>query len=260
MYKKTIPILFAICSLIMWTDALEIKQLPKDITTSQALYVNCLQRTQTQQLLKAYLLQGLNSSYKNPEQMLKDALPLYDARFMQLDLFFRKRMKDPEHIAYLDTARKIWKQSKLILEAKPNKENAKKLYAHFRKLVKVLGKAKVLVKRGFEAISITGGLCRNPLYISNLYLMKLWGVELERYDVDMQHEFQSFNSNFAKLEAYKGNSDEIMMHIKNAEDDFRFFLFMYEHKIAIPTLISKKADTIFYEIRTIKSLYGKMLK
>jgi len=69
-----------------------------------------------------------------------------------------------------------------------------------------------------------------------------------------------FNSNIKKLKAYKGSTDEINIHIANAEDAFRFFTFMYEHKITIPTIISKKADSIFQEIRTIKSLYGEMLK
>jgi len=239
---------------------LEIKPLPKEITLSQALYTNCLQRTQTQQLLKAYILVGLHNRYKNPVKTLQEAIPKYDARFWEFDRYFRERIKDAEHVAYLDKAAALWKESKALLSQTPTKANGKKLYNNFRALVKNLGKSKVLAKTSFKAVGMTGGLCRDPLYIANLNLLKLWGADLPEYDRDMKKAIDHFQKNIKKLKAYKGSTDEIDMHIANAEDAFRFFTFMYEHKVAIPTLISKKADGIFLEIRTIKSLYGKILK
>jgi len=131
---------------------LEIKPLPKDMTVSQALYINCLQRTQTQQLLKSYLMVGLHSTYQHPEQALKSAVPLYDARFKALDSFFRARIKDPEHLAYLDKSVALWEESKALLVQSPNKTNGLKLYHDFRMLVKLLGKAKVLAKKSFKAV------------------------------------------------------------------------------------------------------------
>ena len=239
---------------------LGIKPLPKNVSVSKALYINCLQRTQTQQLLKAYLMVGLHSTYQDPKQALKKAIPKYDVRFKALDSFFRARIKDAEYIAYLDQSAALWKESKVLLELPPNKENGQKLYHNFRRLVKLLGKSKVLAKKSFKAVGMTGGLCRDPLYISNLYLLKLWGVNMSDYDARMQKAIAHFTKNIKKLKAYKGSTDEINRHITNAEDAFGFFTFMYEHKVTIPTLISKKADSIFLEIRTIKSLYGKMLK
>ena len=239
---------------------LDIKPLPKNVTVSQALYINCLQRTQTQQLLKTYMMIGLHSTYQNPKATLSEAIPKYNKRFRELDTFFRARIKDAKHIAYLNKAATLWKKSKALLKKAPTKENGKKLYHNFRKLVKMLGKAKVLAKKSFKAVGMTGGLCRDPLYISNLYLLKLWGADMPEYDARMQKAITHFTTNIKKLKAYKGSTDEINMHIANAEDAFKFFTFMYEHKVTIPTLISKKADNIFLEIRTIKSLYGKMLK
>ena len=239
---------------------LDIKPLPKEMSAPQALYINCLQRTQTQQLLKTYLMIGLHSNYKNPKKSLAEAIPRYDKRFGELDTFFRARIKDAEHIAYLDKAALLWKESKTLLEASPTPEHGKQLYKNFKTLVKLLGKAKVLAKKSFKAVGMTGGLCRDPLYISNLYLLHLWGAAVPNYDQQMQKIFSHFSTNIKKLKAYKGSTDEINMHIANAEDAFQFFTFMYTHKVTIPTLISKKADNIFLEIRTIKSLYGKMLK
>lgn len=240
--------------------ALEIKTLPKDITVSQALYINCLQRTQTQQLLKTYLMVGLHSSYQDPKQALMEAIPKYNARFKALDSFFRLHIKDTEHIGYLNKSAALWEENKILLKQLPSKENGQKLYQNFKILVKLLGKSKVLAKKSFKAVSMTGGLCRDPLYISNLYLLKLWEAKMPDYDARMQKAIAHFSKNIKKLKAYDGSTDEINMHISNAEDAFRFFTFMYEHKVTIPTLISKKADSIFFEIRTIKSLYGKMLK
>jgi len=239
---------------------LDIKPLAKDTSVPVALYINCLQRTQTQQLLKTYLMTAMNSSYKNPKEELADAIPKYDKRFYEFDAYFRERLHDAEHIGYLDKAVVVWKRAKAMLEAPATKENAKKLYKDFRTLVKLLGKAKVLAKKSFKAVGMTGGLCRDPLYISNLYLMKLWGVDVPEYDKEMTKFIGHFNKNIAELKAYKGSTKEINGHVVDAEKAFQFFTFMYDHKITIPTLISKKADRIFVEIRTIKKLYGKMLK
>jgi hypothetical protein len=240
--------------------SLDIEPLAKDTPVPKALYINCLQRTQTQQLLKIYLMIALNSSYKNPKQELAESIPKYDKRFYEFDAYFRERLHDAEHVGYLDKAVVVWKRAKAMLETKPTKENAKKLYTDFHTLVKLLGKAKVLAKKSFKAVGMTGGLCRDPLYISNLYTMKLWGVELPKYDNEMVKYMAHFNKNIAELKAYEKSTKEINDYVGSAEKAFQFFTFMYDHKITIPTLISKKADKIFIEIRTIKKLYGKMLK
>lgn len=242
-------------------SGIEIRRLPQDTTVSHALYINCLQRTQTQQMLKAYLMIGISSSYKNPKEMLRGAIPEYDARFWEFDAYFRKRIKDDEHVAYLDKAKDIWIRSKKLLEQTPTKENALILYKNFHSLVKYLGKAKVLAKKSFKAVGMTGGLCRDPLYMSNVYLMRLWGVELPEYEKDMQKFITHFNGNIAKLEAYEGNNAETKLYILKSKRAFMFFEMMHgANSIPIPTLISKKADDIFLYIRSLKALYGKMLK
>jgi len=260
MHFQKLSIIWLLCLFTISSLALEIKALPQGLTVSQALYTNCLQRTQTQQLLKAYIMVGLHSSYQNPQKSLSSGVLAYDKRFKALERFFRERIKDAEHVQYLDEANSLWEKSKTLLEAEPTKESAVQLYSNFQSMIKLLGKTKILAKKSFKAVSMTGGLCRDPLYLSNLYLMKLWGADLPEYEAKMQKIIAHFKKNVTTLKAYQGSTDEIKMHIANAEDAFQFFTFMYEHKVTIPTLISKKADSIFLEIRTIKSLYGKMLK
>ncbi len=259
-YKYRIA-LIGVLLLTISVMGIDIVPLEKNTPVSKALYINCLQRTQTQQLLKEYILIGMHNSYKNPKETLKKAIPEYDSRFWQFDSYFRERITDAEHVGYLDKAATIWKESKVLLEGTPTKENALILYKNFHALVKYLGKAKVLAKSSFKAVGMTGGLCRDPLYMSNVYLMKLWGVELPEYQKDMEKFIAHFESNIAKLKSYEGNNQETLEYIKKSEDAFLFFSMMYgSDKTAIPTLISKKADDIFLYISTLKELYGKMLK
>ncbi len=50
--------------------AMEFDPIPSDLPLSRALFINCLQRTQTQQLLKMYLMIALKNNYKDPEKNL----------------------------------------------------------------------------------------------------------------------------------------------------------------------------------------------
>ena len=240
---------------------LDVPPLPANMTTSQALYINCLQRTQTQQMLKDYLMVALKSTYKNPQKSLKDGIPLYDNRIHQLNDYFLPLLVDyPKEKKMVADALAIWNESKKLLEAPPTKANALTLEKNFLKMVHNLGKAKVLATKSFKAVGMTGGLCRDPLYMSNTYLMKIWGVNLPDYNAIMEKRITHFQTNITKLKAFTGNNDETKSYIEKSEKAFLVFTFMYkESSSAVPTLISKNADKIFVYIRTLKKLYGSML-
>ena len=249
--------------LVMISNAwsLDVPPLPANMTTTQALYINCLQRTQTQQMFKDYLMIALKSSYKNPKKSLKEGIPLYDKRLHQLNDYFLPLLSDhPKEKKMVADALTIWDESKKLLEAPATKANALTLEKNFLKMVHNLGKAKVLAKKSFKAVGMTGGLCRDPLYMSNTYLMKIWGVDLPDYNAIMEKHIAHFQTNITKLKAFQGNNDETKAYIEKSEKAFLVFSFMYkESSSSVPTLISKKADNIFLYIRTLKKLYGKML-
>ncbi len=240
--------------------AIDIPELPKEMGITKALYINCLQRTQTQQLFKEYLMVGLSSSYKNPKKGLADAIVKYDKRIHQFDEYFKPLLSShPKEQKQVADALVIWKESKILLETTPTKDNAVILEKNFIKIVKLLGKAKVLAKKSFAAVGMTGGLCRDPLYMANVYLMKIWGIDMPDYKKKMEKYIAHFNSNLAKLKDYKGNNEETNRYIKDSERAFMFFTFSYDSEsVSIPTLISKKADKIFTNISTLKKLYGAM--
>ena len=260
MQKRLRNVIGILLLLVSSAWSLDVPPLPKNMTVSQALYINCLQRTQTQQMFKDYLMVALESNYKNPKKSLKDGIPLYDKRIQKLNDYFLPLLTDhPEEKQRMLDALAIWKESKKLLEAPPTQANALILEKNFLKMVHNLGKAKVLDTKSFKAVGMTGGLCRDPLYMSNTYLMKIWGVDLPDYQAVMEKHIAHFKTNIAKLKAYKGNNTETNEYIAKSEQAFLFFTFMYKALgRAIPNLISEKADNIFLYIRTLKRLYGSM--
>ena len=229
------------------------------MSVSRALYINCLQRTQTQQLFIEYLMVGLKSRYKNPKESLAKSIVAYDKRLKKLDEFFQPHLTDPAIKDMIAEAMEVWKESKAMLEVTPTKANALILDKNFHKMVKLLGKYKVLSKKSFRAVGLAGGLCRDPLYMANTYLMKVWGVDNPNYIKEMKKRIAHFDKNTKEMHEYEGNTDEINKNIDDAKKAFQFFTFMYDSDtISIPTLLCKKADMIFVNIRTIKRLYGEL--
>ena len=204
---------------------------------------------------------ALGSSYKDPKGTLPGTVEQYDRRFRLLYDYFMSRINDAEARQKMEQAKRLWEESKQMLLSKPSKTNALKLQSNFKKMIHLLSAPKVLnTKKSFKAVAKTGGLCRDPLYMANLYLMKLWGVDIPDYEEQMKKYIHHFRTNLAFLEAYPKNTPEIKQLLKQAGTYFIFFEMMYRQShTAIPTLISQKADDIFQRIQKIKQLYGKML-
>jgi len=180
-------------TLPVFSFAMEITPIDKNAPLSRALFINCLQRTQIQQLLKEYLMAALKSSYKNPKEALPKDVENYDRRFTVLYHYFMSRIKDEGARKKMEEAKKLWEASKTMLLAKPTKEHAVKLLENFKKMIHLLSAPKVLhTKKSFNAVAKTGGLCRDPLFMANLYLMKLWGVEIPDYEEQMKKYIHHF--------------------------------------------------------------------
>ena len=264
MMKRRYFIRFGLLSLVFpyFIEAFEVKRLSNNPSLEEALYINCLQRTQTQQLLKTYLMIALNSNYNNPKKRLPEAVKEYDKRFYLLYDYFMKRLKDKKAISKMQEAKRLWEESKSIILQKPTMHNALILDKNFKKMIHLLSAPKMLnKKKGFKAIGKTGGMCRIPLYMANLYLMKLWGVKLPDYEDGMKSYIKKFRDTMKFLESYPKDTPEIKKELKEASRSFIFFEMMYRSKsIAIPTLISKKADDIFMNIQKVKRDYAKLIK
>jgi len=243
--------------------ALQIDPFPKNGTLKDIFNTNCLQMTQSQQMLKAYIMKGLNSTFDDPAGSLKRAIPAYDSRFTQIKNYFQSRLKNkPEAVKAFDEAQKIWNESKKILEAPPTKEGALKLKANFSRMIPLLLKgSKPAANGGLELLSLTGKLCRGPMKITIDYLLKLWGVEMPDYEADVQNIIDNFHVHLKELEANPLNNDRTRKLLEQARKGFMFYEMMYNSKTRyIPNLLSRKADDNFKIIRAIKAEYKKQLK
>ncbi len=243
--------------------ALQIDPFPKNGTLKNVFNTNCLQMTQSQQMLKAYIMKGLHSTFDDPEGSLKRAIPAYDKRFREIKEYFQSRLKDnPGAVQAFDQAQAIWDESKKILEAPPTKEGALKLRANFKQMIPLLLKgSKPAANGGLELLSLTGKLCRGPMKITIDYLLKLWGAEMPDYEADIQAIIDDFHKNLKELEANPLNNDKTRALLEKARKGFMFYEMMYNSKSRfIPNLLSRKADDNFKIIRQIKAEYKKQLK
>ncbi len=240
----------------------EIDPFPKDGSLKDVFNTNCLQMTQSQQMLKAYIMKGLNSTFDDPAGSLEKAIPAYDRRFTQIKEYFQKRLKNhPEAVEAFDKAQKIWDESKKILQAPPTKEGALQLKQNFKRMIPLLLQgSKPAAKGGLELLSLTGKLCRRPMKITIDYLLRLWGAPMPDYEADVQNIIDNFHANLKKLEANPLNNARTRKLLEQARKGFMFYEMMYNSKTRfIPNLLSRKADDNFKIIRGIKAEYKKQL-
>ena len=219
---------------------------------------NCLQMTQSQQILKAYVMVGLESNFNNPKENLAKAIPIYDDRMHKVRDYFHKKLgSHKEAREAFDEAMSLWKESKKMLETAPTKENALKIKKNFLVMIdKLLAGTQPLATPDLELISLTGKLCRKPLEVTIDYLMRVWDIDVPNYKTDIEATIDNFHANLKTLGANKLNNEESKKLLKKSERGFKFFEFMYKSKSKyIPSLLSRKADDNFVIIRDVKKVF-----
>lgn len=230
----------------------------KEAPLLETFSINCLQMTQSQQMLKAYVMIGMKSNFQDPKKDLKNAIIIYDKRMYKVRDYFHEKLgthKDAKKS--FDEAVKLWEVNKAMLEAEPTQENAVKLRTNFLVMInKLLEGTQPLATPDLELISLTGKLCRKPLEITVAYLMKIWGAEIEGYDDAVTNIIENYAKNLIELGSNELNNDESKALLKKAKREFTFFKFMSKSKSRfIPSLLSKKADNNFLIIRDIKRVF-----
>ncbi|RUM67879.1 MAG: hypothetical protein DSZ05_01970 [Sulfurospirillum sp.] len=239
--------------------AFEIDPFNPNASLVENFSTNCLQMTQSQQMLKAYLMIGLNSNFQNPKKNLARAIVDYDRRAHQVHDYFFKRLTEKDKAARdaFDKAMQLWQESKKMLEQKPTQQNALKIKKNLLEMINhLLAGTKPLATPDLELISLTGKLCRKPVEITNDYLMRIWGIKIPRYEEEVAKIIKNFHKNLKTLSANRLNNNESLTLLKKAQRQFMFFEIMYRSKTRfIPHLLSKKADDNFLIIRKIKKIY-----
>jgi len=256
-------IILGLFILMKGVSAFEIDPFPKGAPLLEIFSTNCLQMTQSQQMLKAYVMIGLQSKFQNPQKDLDKAIIDYDKRMHQVrEYFYGKLGSHTEAKKAFDEALVLWNENKKMLMTSPNKESALQIRKNFLVMInQLLAGTKPLATPDLELISLTGKLCRKPLEVTIDYLMKIWGVKFKAYDKDVQNIINNYHKNLKTLSANKLNNKDSRELLKKAQREFKFFEFMYNSKSRfIPSLLSKKADDNFVIIRKIKKVFKEQAK
>ena len=258
--KKIRNIILGLFLVMEMASGFEIDPFPEEAPLLEIFSINCLQMTQSQQMLKAYVMIGLNSSFQNPQGSLTKAIPIYDKRMHQVRAYFHERLDGHDEAKKaFDDALALWDESKVMLLEAPTEENALKIKKNFLLMInKLLAGTQPLATPDLELISLTGKLCRKPLEVTIDYLMRVWEIEIPNYKTEIKGTIDNYHENLKTLSANKLNNDESQALLKKAKKAFTFFEFMYNSKSRfIPSLLSKKADDNFLIIREVKQVFKK---
>lgn len=256
---KSVLILFIYMETL---SSFEIDPYPEKASLTEIFSINCLQMTQSQQMLKAYVMVGVKSNFQNPQEHLTKAIGKYDERMYKVREYFNEKLNKKSHksgkIAF-DKALELWKTNKKLLEVEPSKKNVLVIQKNFLEMIdQLLAGTKPIATPELELISLTGKLCRKPMEVTIDYLIRMWGIEVEDYEKNIESTITKYHANLKTLSEYKLNNAESKELLKKAENEFRFFEFMYNAKTNfVPSLLSKKADDNFLIIRSIKGIYKK---
>jgi len=260
---KTVSKIILILFLFLETlSSFEIDPYPENASLTEIFSINCLQMTQSQQMLKAYVMVGVKSSFQNPKEHLAKAITDYDKRMYQVRKYFHKLLKKKSQksgkVAF-DNALALWKTNKALLEVEPTKENVLIIQKNFLEMInQLLAGTKPIATPELELISLTGKLCRKPMEVTIDYLIRMWGVDVKNYEINIENTIAKYHNNLKTLSANKLNNDKSQALLEEAHNHFKFFEFMYKSKTKfIPSLLSKKADDNFLIIRSIKQIYTK---
>ncbi len=214
----------------------------------------------TQLMLKDYAMVGMNNTFGNPKEDLKNIIDKFENHMGSLYKF----TKDDEIKKSIQDAKTLWIPIKQILILDPTKENAGKLQKDLDLLLKAADNttklfAKQTGKQSGEIINIAGRQRMLSQRMASLYMLKVWGINDSQFTQKMDKSMSLFKASLEKLIAYEKNTEEISKLLNSAKKSFMFFEFMNKSKSKfIPTLIYKKSNDILKNMNAATGLYTKI--
>ncbi len=247
-YKKYLIIL-SLCSPLLIASTIENQSQLVDIAGQQRMF--------TQRMLKDYSMIGMNNSFGNPKEDLKEVIARFD---VQLKLLMDHASNDEIKLKLLEE-KKLWEPIKKRFLTEPTLENLEQFQKDIDSLLAVSHEVTTLFakesdKAQAEIVNLSGRQRMLSQRMASLYMLKVWGVEDHEFTTKMSNSMKEFKEALKVLQSSPLNTNEINEHLKKVEHSFMFFEIMNRSSTKfIPTLIYKKSNEILDDMNIVTKAY-----
>jgi len=226
-------------------------------TIHDAVDVAGKQRMFTQRMLKDYAMVGMKNSFGNPDEDLKQIMVEFEEHLYALHEY----TKNKEIKKSIKKVEKLWLPIKKVLENTPSKEKVSKLQESLDLLLSAANDttrlfAKETGKESGKVVDMSGRQRMLSQRMASLYMLKVWGVDDEKFKDKMQSSMELFKTSLEKLQKSKLNTDEINKLLSEVKKSFIFFEVMNKSSNTfIPSLIYKKSNDILKNMNRATQCY-----
>ena len=250
-FRFTIRLLFISSIFYSFSHAIEIKN------SKSAVDIAGKQRMYTQRMLKDYAMIGMKNSFGNPTEDLKVIIGEFEEHLQSLANY----SKNKEIKKSTDTIKILWEPIKKNLKGKPVKEEVTSLQEKLEELLKASDTLTHLFadesgKNVGKIVDMSGRQRMLSQRMASLYMLKVWGVNDEKFKEKMDDAMKLFKNSLKTLEESKMNDKEIKSLLVKVKRSFMFFEIMNRSSSTfIPTLIYKKSNDILKNMDLVTKCY-----